>query len=171
VTSAPAPPRAVVIMGVSGSGKSTVGRALAERVGWDFCDADDHHPASNVAKMSAGEPLSDGDREPWLERLVEVMDGYSRRGEPLVLVCSALRSSFRDRLLRGGSAELVFLAGDRDLIAKRMETRQGHFMSHEMIDSQFAALEEPEDALVIDVSQDVHTIVTTIVRELHLDNS
>lgn len=103
--------RSVVIMGVSGSGKSTVGRAVAERLGWGFCDADDHHPASNVAKMSAGEALSDEDREPWLERLVEVMAGYSGRGESLVLVCSALGAAFRDRLLQGGVPSWCFWRG------------------------------------------------------------
>lgn len=158
--------RTIVIMGVSGSGKSTIGEAVADRLGWSFCDADDHHPESNVAKMSVGVPLTDEDREPWLTELLSVADGHRRRGESLVLVCSALKADFRRRLLAADDVELVYLRGDRELIAGRLKARRDHFMGAEMLASQFAALEEPTGAFVVDASEAIDTIADTIVEQL-----
>jgi gluconokinase len=152
-------------MGVSGSGKSTVGRAVAEDLGWSFYDADDHHPPRNIAKMSSGEALTDEDRAPWLAALREVIDTSLDRDESLVLACSALKARFRDQLLEGNDAMLVYLAGDRDVIESRIAARSDHYMSADMLDSQFAALEEPEVAFVVDVAQEVGKIVGAIVAE------
>ncbi len=156
--------RTIIIMGVSGSGKSVVGRAAAHELGWEFCEGDDHHPARNVAKMSSGVPLTSEDREPWLVNLLEVMNGYEDQGKSLVLACSALEADFRDRLLSRNDVDLVYLTGDRNVIARRIEARRGHFMSHDMLDSQLKALEEPDAAVVIDVSQDVDAIVALVVK-------
>jgi len=128
-------PRAVVIMGVSGSGKSTVAGSVATRLGWQFADADDHHPPDNVAKMSAGEPLTDDDRTPWLLVLHDVIGDRFDREESIVLACSALKAEFRAQLLEGNDAMLVYLKGDRDLIEGRMQKRLDHFMSAAMIES------------------------------------
>lgn len=159
-------PRAVVIMGVSGSGKSTVARSVARRLGWNFSDADNHHPPSNVAKMSAGEPLTDDDRQPWLQALRDLIADSLDGGDSIVLACSALKAEFRAQLLEGNEARFVYLKGDRDLIEARMQKRRGHFMSPAMIDSQFAALEEPKEAFTVDVTQDLGTIVDSIVDNI-----
>jgi len=153
-------------MGVAGSGKSTVGRAVAEDLGWNFYDADDHHPPQNIAKMSSGEALTDEDRAPWLSALRDVRDGVLDRGESVVLACSALRADFRDQLLGSTDAMLVYLEGERDLIERRMGSRRGHYMGPELLESQFDAMEEPEDAFVVDVARDVLTIVDLIVAEI-----
>ena len=134
----------VIVAGVSGSGKTTVGAMLAGRLGWPFADADDFHPAANVAKMRAGTPLTDADREPWLRAIVAWMDGHIARGESAVVGCSALKRSYRDELLGGRpEARMVFLATDRDVLTRRLATRVGHFFPETLLASQLAALEPP----------------------------
>lgn len=143
----------VVVMGVSGCGKSHIGAALAARLGIAWRDGDDLHPAANRAKMRSGQALEDGDRWPWLDSVAEAL----RREAPLVIGCSALRRAYRDRIRAsaGGPVAIVHLTGDKDLIAARMAARQGHFMPPSLLDSQFATLEPPgpdEGALTLDVA-------------------
>ena len=151
-------------MGVSGSGKTTVGRALARRIGWQFHDADDHHPAANVEKMRQGIPLTDADRAPWLASLRQIIDASIARGEPGILACSALKQRYRDTLTRPG-VRFIHLRGDLATIRARMEGRQ-HFMPVKLLESQFAALEEPAGAIVVDVALSVEAQVDTIVAAL-----
>jgi len=155
-----------VVMGVSGSGKTTVGRALAQRLGVPFFDADDFHPPANIAKMSRGEALDDADRRPWLEALAAVLAGH----RDCVVTCSALKRRYRDVLRGGGDAEnpvrFVYLKADYETIAARMD-RPGHFFPAELLRSQFEALEEPgavdgDDAVVIDASRPVDQVVEAI---------
>ena len=141
----------IVVMGVSGCGKTTVGRMLGEALGWPFFDADDFHPEANVAKMRAGTPLTDDDRWPWLDRLVAEMGAIDHRGDHAVLGCSALRQAYRERLARAGDVRFVYLKGDRDTIAARLASRSGHYMPPTLLDSQLATLEEPTDAIVVDI--------------------
>ena len=162
-------PVAVVVMGVAGSGKSTVGAALAYRLGWDFVDADDHHPAANVDKMRRGEPLDDRDRSPWLDALRTVIDDHARRGAALVLACSALRRSYRDRLgVDGDRVRLVHLDVGRPELERRLRERAGHFMAVDMLGSQLATLEVPDadEALVLDGVRPVPELVRAIVSTL-----
>ena len=134
----------VIVAGVSGSGKTTVGALLAGRLGWRFADADDFHPAANVAKMRAGIPLTDADRGPWLRAIAAWMDERIARGEDAVVGCSALKRSYRDRLLAGRpDARMVFLAPDREVLARRLAARHGHFFPEQLLNSQFDALEPP----------------------------
>jgi gluconokinase len=145
----------VVVMGVSGAGKTTVGALLAQDLGWQFFDADDFHPPANVAKMSRGEPLDETDRAGWLDRLAALLDRLLRERRSAVLACSALRASHRARL-RGdhGDAEvrIVYLRADPDVLRARLEARQGHFMKATLLASQLATLEEPQNALVVDAA-------------------
>jgi len=141
----------IVVMGVSGCGKTTVGRMLGEALGWPFFDADDFHPEANVAKMRAGIPLTDDDRCPWLDRLVAEMGAIDHRGDHAVLGCSALRQAYRERLARAGDVRFVYLKGDRDTIAARLASRSGHYMPPTLLDSQLATLEEPTNAIVVDI--------------------
>ena len=136
------PPRLLVLMGVSGSGKTTVGALLAGRLGWPYAEADSFHSPANVAKMAAGHPLTDEDRWPWLRAIGAWIDGQLARGEHGVVTCSALRRAYRDLLRRPG-VQLVYLRGSHELIAERMAARHGHFFKPAMLDSQFATLEEP----------------------------
>ena len=134
----------VIVAGVSGSGKTTVGALLAGRLGWRFADADDFHPAANVAKMRAGIPLTDTDRRPWLRAIAAWMDARIERGEDAVVACSALRRRSRDLLLDGRpAARMVFLAVDREVLARRLAARHGHFFPEQLLSSQFDALEPP----------------------------
>ena len=157
--------RAIIIMGVSGSGKSTLGSALAAHLGWTFKDADDFHSPNNLHKMARGEPLSDADREPWLRWLHQLLQDYQTDHQNIVLACSALKSHYRDILV--GSLEgiqVVFLNGSPELIAQRMAHRQ-HFMPLSLLESQFATLEPPKNALVIDIALPLEQIVLAIVKE------
>jgi gluconokinase len=132
----------LIVAGVSGSGKTTVGSMLAGRLGWRFADADAFHPAANIAKMRAGMPLTDEDRWPWLRAIGAWMDERIAAGESAVVTCSALRRVYRDALLDGRpQAQLVFLAVDREAVARRLAVRHGHFFPAQLLDSQFAALE------------------------------
>jgi gluconokinase len=158
--------RVFVVMGVSGSGKSTVGRALVQRLDCPFYDGDDFHPEANVAKMSQGIPLDDDDREPWLARLADLIQAHLARGETAVIACSALKEKYRQQLRRAESnVVFVYLKGSFDLIWGRMQQREGHFMKAEMLQSQFATLEEPDpaQAIVVDIDQDVPAIVEEII--------
>jgi gluconokinase len=163
-------PCALIVMGVSGSGKSTIAAALAERLRWSFEDGDRFHPASNVAKMSAGQPLTDEDRWPWLGAIADEIDRVCRAGNRVVIACSALKRSYRQALSRGRSdVRFVFLDGRQNLIAERMAHRKGHFMPPGLLDSQFKTLEPPQaDEKPISVSIDapVETIVENIVHQL-----
>jgi len=156
----------LIIMGVSGVGKSTVGAVLAERLGWSFRDADDYHSESNIQKIKNGIPLTDDDRLPWLEALRELVR-ISHGG--MVLACSALKQSYRDFLKDGREdVAFVYLKGNHALIEKRLRGRKGHFAGPKILDGQLRDLEEPEDALVIDASRDPESIAGEIISTLGL---
>lgn len=159
----------LVMMGVCGCGKSTVGEALAKSLGWRFLDADDFHPPANVAKMAGGTPLTDDDRWPWLDGIAEELAAILARGEHAVLACSALRQAYRDRLARAGDVRFVHLAGDRATIAARLAERKHRYMPSSLLDSQFAALEAPATALVVDVTQDIDRQVAQVVAAFGLE--
>jgi len=157
----------VVVMGVSGSGKTTIGRQLAARLGCEFLDGDDFHPPENVARMAAGTPLTDDDRWPWLDRLNALLRQRAARGESAVLACSALKESYRTRLTQGlARCEIVHLRGSIDLIRSRLATREHRYMPAALLESQFAALEPPQDAIVIDVTAPSAQCVETIEMQL-----
>jgi gluconokinase len=156
----------VLLMGVSGSGKSTVGRALAAELDWPFLDADTLHPQANVAKMASGIPLTDADRWPWFDRIVAEMRRYAAAGKNVVVACSALKQAYRDRLANGGPVRFVYLKGEAETIAPRLAGRTGHFMPPTLLASQFATLEEPDDAIVVDIAQPVAAQVEAITRAL-----
>lgn len=162
--------RALIVMGVSGSGKSTVGAALARRLGWRFEDGDGFHPPANVTKMSAGHPLDDNDRRPWLEAIAAEIDRVATAGGHVVIACSALKRAYRDILIHGrGDTTIVFLAGSEALIAERLARRKGHFMPPGLLASQFAALEPPapgENVVTVPIDAGVESIVDDIVRRL-----
>ena len=152
----------IVLMGVAGSGKTTVGLALAESLNWQFVDADNFHSPANVAKMQAGIPLNDSDRTPWLASLHGTIEDWSRKNISVVLACSALKESYRKQLLVSPAIKLVYLRGDTGLISQRLSERHGHYMNPALLSSQFATLEEPTDALVLDVHAPVPEIVSQI---------
>jgi carbohydrate kinase (thermoresistant glucokinase family) len=156
----------VLLMGVSGSGKSTVGPALAAELNWPFLDADTLHPPANVAKMASGIPLTDADRWPWFDRIVAEMRRYAAAGKNVVIACSALKQAYRDRLASGGSLRVVYLKGDAETIAPRLAERRGHFMPLSLLASQFATLEEPDNAIVVDIREPVAAQVAAITRAL-----
>ncbi|MEF8939200.1 MAG: gluconokinase [Salinivenus sp.] len=159
----------VVLMGVSGSGKTTVGTRLAEALGWTFADGDDFHPSANVEKMRRGEPLTDADRWPWLRALRDYIGERLANDAPAVVACSALKAAYREVLLGDNpGAKLVYLRGGYTLIRRRMEARPDHFFNAEMLDSQFEALEEPapDEALIVDIDAPPDEIVDTIRRRL-----
>jgi gluconokinase len=156
----------VIVMGVVGSGKTTVGRLLADGMGWRFADADDFHSPENITKIRRGISLNDSDREPWLDRLREYLMQCQSQRLSVVLACSALRSSYRQRLRIVPDARFIYLKGDAKLIAERLRARQGHFAGEQILDSQFADLEEPEDAITIDISKSPAGIVSEIRKRL-----
>jgi gluconokinase len=161
-------PRVVVVMGVSGSGKTTVGRELAASLGWQFEEGDALHPAANVEKMRHAIPLTDEDRWPWLHAIAEVIDGWRAKGEHGVLACSALKRAYRDIIIGArGDVALVYLQGSKELIASRMAARRGHFMPPALLDSQFATLQEPaadEHPIVVGIDQPSGDIARQIAR-------
>lgn len=168
----PATIGAIVVMGVSGSGKSTVGEALARRAGMTFADGDSFHPQANVDKMRAGIPLTDDDRLPWLAAIAAAIDRAAAAQTRLVIACSALKRSYRDILVHGRTdVAIVFLKAPEPVIAARIAARHGHFMPASLLDSQFATLEEPgtdEPAIAVDVDQTLDMVVDDIVARLDL---
>jgi gluconokinase len=165
-------PCALVVMGVSGSGKSTIADKLAERLGWRYEDGDRFHPAGNVAKMSAGHPLTDEDRSPWLQAIADEIDRVCKAGEHAVIACSALKRAYRDILVHGrDDVRIVYLEGTQTLIADRLAVRKNHFMPPGLLDSQFKTLEPPaanESAVTVSIDASVDAIVDDIVRQLGL---
>ena len=155
-------------MGVCGCGKTTVGEALAQAIGCRFLDADDFHPPANVEKMASGVPLTDDDRWPWLDRIAEELGQILAEGEHAVLACSALKEAYRQRLKRAGDVRIVYLEGDKATIAARLAGRQHKYMPPMLLPSQFATLEVPTDALVVDIRQPIATQVDFIRRAFAL---
>ncbi|MFT3895415.1 MAG: gluconokinase [Anaerolineales bacterium] len=157
----------VIVMGVSGSGKSSVGKSLANSLGWDFYDADDFHPPANVAKMASGTPLDDSDRAPWLAALHDLISSSVKADRPGVLACSALKERYRQQLTDDNEGvQIVYLKGSYDLIWSRMEKRTDHYMKPHMLKSQFETLEEPVNALTIDIAMSLDEIVHTILDQM-----
>src|SRR5215469_5430931 len=152
----------ILLMGVTGSGKTTIGQALAESLDWQFIDADDFHPPPNVAKMRAGIPLDDADRAPWLAALRTRIVGWLNSEANVVLACSALKQAYRDEVVVSPDVRVVYLRGSSELITARLKQRHGHYMDPRLLSSQFATLEEPRDALVVDVDASVDEIVKQI---------
>jgi carbohydrate kinase (thermoresistant glucokinase family) len=165
-------PAIILLMGVSGCGKSTTGHALSQRLGWEFRDADSFHPPANVAKMSSGVPLTDDDRWPWLDAIGRWIDERSALRQPGIVSCSALKRIYRDRLLRDrANVSLVFLQGPFELIDTRLNRRQGHFMPRGLLESQFRTLEEPDETerpLVVPIHLPPHMVAAHIMDRLGL---
>ena len=164
----------VIIFGVSGAGKTTVGKLLAREVGWCFIEADDFHPAVNIEKMRNGHPLTDKDRRPWLERLRQQIERLLSGGENAVLACSALKRAYRDRVRVSDDVKFVFLRGDHALVEKQLRSRRGHFMNPALLQTQFDDLEEPqpdENVLTIELGRTPEEIVERIKTKLNLAGS
>jgi len=175
MTAAPqrlAPPVVLVLMGVSGSGKTTVAQIIAERLRWPFEEGDALHPPANVAKMAAGHPLTDEDRAPWLAKVADWVDARLDAGESGVITCSALKRKYRELIdRRGERVEFVYLHGSRELIATRLATRQGHFMPSSLLDSQFATLEEPaadEPVIRVEIGAAPESVAADVLAALGL---
>jgi gluconokinase len=167
-----ATPCALIVMGVSGSGKSTIAGRLAERLGWRCEDGDKFHPASNIAKMSAGQPLTDEDRWPWLQAIANEIDRICKAGEHAVIACSALKHAYRDILVHGrNDVRIIYLGGSPELIANRLAERKNHFMPPGLLDSQLNTLEPPdagENPVTVSIDAPVDAIVDDIIRQLRL---
>ena len=154
----------VIVMGVSGSGKTTVGKLVAQSLNCDFSDADDFHPPANIEKMSLGIPLEDTDRLPWLLQLQTTIDRWLLENKNVVLACSALKVSYREMLCRKEQRiKIVYLKGDFELFAARLKNRENHYMKADLLSSQLDTLEEPEDAIIVDASQPLELIVLQII--------
>lgn len=161
----------VLLMGPAGSGKTTVGKLLAAQLSWEFADGDDFHPPANVAKMASGVPLTDEDRLPWLQSIRDAMRQWLAQGRNAVLACSALKRAYRELLGIAPNAKevkLVYLQGTYDLLLERLHSRKGHYMKEQMLASQLADLEEPADAITIDISKSPEQIVREIRKPLGL---
>ena len=159
----------VVLMGVSGCGKTTVGLVLAERTGWRLYDADEFHSAASIEKMRSGIALEDADRWPWLDRMNAMLVQKQAQGECVLLACSALKQKYRDRLAKGClQLHWVYLKGDFDLIRRRLEARKNHYMKAGLLESQFAALEEPQDAIVAEIGAAPDAIADFVLGQLQL---
>lgn len=157
-----------VLMGVSGVGKTTVGRAVARRLGWEFFDADDFHPEANVEKMRRGIPLTDEDRSGWLDELTSLIARLHREGRSAIVACSALKQKYRDRLRHGiNGAVVVYLRASNDIVEKRIRARPGHFFDAALLESQYDALEEPDDAFTIDATRPLAAVIDAVTS--HLD--
>ena len=152
-------------MGVVGAGKTTLGRLLAEKLRWHFADADDFHPASNVEKIRQGIALDDRDRAPWLSALRAAIEQWNADGQSAVLACSALKERYRQEL-RAGAVRFVYLKGSRELILGRLRSRHGHFASESILESQFADLEEPPDAITVTIDDSPDVVVAEIIDKL-----
>jgi gluconokinase len=165
-------PSFIIVMGVSGSGKSTIAAMLAVCLGWLYEDGDWFHPPANIEKMHSGTPLTDEDRRPWLQAIAAWIDQSRRAGGHAVIACSALKRAYRDILIGDRrDVRLVYLKGDRGLIARRIAIRHGHFMPPPLLDSQFAALQEPgadEDPIVVSIEPRPHAIADTVIAKLGL---
>jgi gluconokinase/6-phosphogluconolactonase len=163
-------PSALVIMGVSGSGKSTIGEALSQRLGWHYEDGDSFHPPANVAKMSAGQPLTDEDRWPWLKAIAAEIERCRQAGEHIIIACSALKKAYRDILVHGrNDIRMVYLNGSHALVADRLGHRKGHFMPPGLLDSQFATLEPPspeERPITVSIDAPIEVIVDRVLEQL-----
>lgn len=159
----------IVLMGVSGSGKTTVGRLLARELNWRYYEGDDFHPAANKQKMSAGFALNDADRRPWLKAIRDAIADSLERNENAVVSCSALGQAHRDRIALKG-VRFVYLEGDREMIAARLEQRRGHFFAPDLLASQFELLEEPHAALIVGTAQSARAVAGEIVQRLDLRN-
>jgi gluconokinase len=153
-------------MGVVGAGKSTIGRMLAQQLQWEFVDADCFHPPANIEKIRQGFPLDDADRAPWLQSLRAAIDQWIVEHRNIVLACSALKRSYREQLNAGPEVRFVYLKGNSELIAQRLQSRRGHFATGELLASQYATLEEPLDAVTVDVNQSPDAIVQGILLKL-----
>ena len=168
-----AAPLVIVLMGVSGCGKSTMGAALSQALDWPFRDADSFHPPANIAKMSQGLPLDDDDRAPWLQAIAQWIDARCEQGEPGIVSCSALKRAYRQRIVGARDrVRLVYLRGDMALIGRRLQARRGHFMPATLLESQFATLEEPqadEWPLVVSVAMSPPRVMRTILERLGLE--
>ena len=159
----------IVLMGVAGSGKTTIGRLLAEKQGWLFYEGDDLHPQTNVDKMTQGLALTDEDREPWLDAIHELINGLIQRRKPAIVACSALKRAYREHLQRDSEGvRFVYLKGEFELILERLDERKDHFMTSALLESQFCTLEEPEGDLTVDIVQEPAVIVSSIKRALRL---
>ena len=158
----------IVLMGVTGSGKTTVGRLLSQELGWRYYDADDFHPRANIEKMKSGTPLDDDDRRPWLRTLSDLIRNCLERDEQAVLACSALKESYRKFLLIDERVKLIYLKGDYEVIKKRLSERRGHYMNPVLLDSQLETLEEPKSALQFDISLSPDEIAQRIMHQLGL---
>ena len=164
----------IIVFGVSGAGKTTVGKLLAQELGWQFLEADDFHSAANIVKIRSGRPLTDEDRWPWLDRLREQIEQLLSAGENAVLACSALKRAYRDRLRVSDEVKFVFLRGDYALVEKQLRSRRGHFMNAGLLQSQFDELEEPqadERAITVALGRAPEEIVEEIEAKLHLAKS
>ena len=155
-------------MGPAGSGKTTVGELLASQLGWEFADGDSFHSPANIEKMSRGVPLDDHDRIPWLDAIHQAMEQWSAQRRNVVLACSALKKNYRERLQINSSVKLVYLKGTYDLLRQRLHARKGHYATEQILKSQFADLEEPADAITIDVARSPEEIVLEIRKQLAL---
>jgi gluconokinase len=156
----------VIIMGTTGSGKTTIGTLLAKRLKWEFADADDFHPPANVEKMKHGIPLTDADREPWLQALHDSILQWNSESRNVVLACSALKQRYRDELRASTDAKFVYLKGSYELFSERVLARKGHFAKQDLLASQFAALEEPANAIIVDATLAPEQIVAEVRSQL-----
>ena len=157
----------LILMGVVGAGKTTVGALLAQKLGWKFADADDFHPRANIEKISHGVALDDSDRAPWLAAMHNAILRWNAEGQNVVLACSALKHSYRHQL-GAGQVQFVYLKGTRELIQQRLRARHGHFASETILESQFQDLEEPDDAIVVEIKKTPEKIVSEVVEKLNL---
>ncbi len=162
----------IIIMGVEGTGKTTIGKLLARKLGWKFYDADDYHPKRNIEKMASGVQLNDEDRWPWLKEVRKLIDSSLNLNEPSIIACSALKSSYRQYLKREKEKIIfVYLKGDKNTITKRLASRKGHFAGTQLLESQLQTLEEPEGVIACDISRQPEVIADYIIEKLELSAS